>query len=132
MRGRKRLHHEVFLEGARLVPDFLAATRDDVRLGPASDLTRTKLASQAAQEATCQSSDGDSGRMRFSCEHAGQAMDIGNFCSSSFHVRSIARSRAPALSSRNNSSANCPKRNLSDGGRVSVRKGDVMEKGENP
>lgn len=86
MRGRKRLHHEVCLEGARRVSDFLAATRDDGRLGTVRDLIKTKLASQAAQEATCQSSDGDSGKMLFSCEHAGQAMVIGNFCSFSFHV----------------------------------------------
>jgi hypothetical protein len=88
MRGRKRLHHEVFLEEERLAPDFVAATGDDGRLCAACDLTKTRLASQAAQAATCQSSEGDSGRTRFSCEHAGQAMVIGNFCSSSFHIRS--------------------------------------------
>jgi hypothetical protein len=87
MRGRKRLHHEVFLEEERLAPDFVAVTRDDGRLCAACDLTKTRLASQAAQAATCQSSEGDSGRTRFSCEHAGQAMVIGNFCSSSFQIR---------------------------------------------
>ena len=89
MRGRKRLHHEVFLEEERRAPDFVAAMEDGGRLCAACDLTKTRLASQAAQAAICQLSEGDSGRMRFSCAHAGQAMVIGNFCSSScsFHIR---------------------------------------------
>lgn len=89
MRGRKRLHHDVFLEEERRAPDFVAATGDDERLCPACDLTKTRLASQAAQAVTCQSSESDSRRMRFSWAHAGQTMVIGNFCSSSFsfHIR---------------------------------------------
>lgn len=87
MRGRKRLHHEAFLEEERRAPDFVAVTRDDERLCAAFDLTKTRLASQAAQAATCQSSEGDSGGMQFSCEHPGQAMVIGNFCSLSFQIR---------------------------------------------
>jgi hypothetical protein len=87
MRGRKRLHHDVFLEEERQAPDFVAVTQDDGRLCAACDLTKTRLASQAAQAATCQSSEGDSGRIRVSCAQAGQAMVIGNFCSSSFQIR---------------------------------------------
>jgi hypothetical protein len=87
MRGRKRLHHEVYLEEERRTPDFVAVMGDDGRLCAACDLTKTRLASQAAQAATCQSSEGDSGGIRFSCEHPGQAMVIGNFCSSSFQIR---------------------------------------------
>lgn len=115
MRGRKRLHHEAFLEEERRAPDFVAVTRDDERLCAAFDLTKTRLASQAAQAATCQSSEGDSGGMQFSCEHPGQAMVIGNFCSLiiSNQTERVFHSLQRSIS-RNNSSANCPKRNPSD------------------
>jgi len=88
MRGRKRLHHDVFLEEERRAPDFVAAMEDDGRLCAACDLTKTRLASQAAQAATCQSSEGDSGRMRFSCAHAGQTMVIAISAPLHFHFLS--------------------------------------------